>query len=117
MHGAAPAAIMSLVGLERAWGRVVAVIGAGVAIAGALDTAAVATIVPQRGMAGVRLGMTHSQVTARLGQPLAQERMGDVEFCCRYTFRGDLSTTFFDDRALAEIWTTGRAERTAEGIG
>ena len=75
------------------------------------------SLVPDVGMAGVRLGMTHAEVEARLGRPLSVERMGSEEFCCDYKFARAISTTFFDDRALAQISTSGRAERTADGIG
>src|SRR5438128_6762796 len=74
--------------------------------------AAKATIVPQRGMAGLRLGMSFDQVAARLGQPLTREEIPDVDVCCHYTFAGGFATTFFDRQMLGTISTTARGERT-----
>ena len=77
-----------------------------------------ATIVPQQGMAGVRLGMTKTEVRAVLGTPLrvitgANDFGAFTEFRypkrVRVTFQGDVSVT--------AISTTGVAERTSRGVG
>lgn len=88
----------------------------------ALNAAAVggATVVPQKGMAGVELGMTRAQVQAKLGEPLAiRRRMSEiggpyVEF--RYPF---LVSVYFwqPGNSVWNIRTTGPEERTARGVG
>lgn len=83
-----------------------------------LVAAAEATIVPQQGMAGVRLGMTKAQVRSAAGAPIAikhgRNDFGSfTEF--RYPFR---VTVFFQgDRTVTNVRTTGRTERTLEDVG
>jgi hypothetical protein len=88
----------------------------------ALNAAGVggATIVPQKGMAGVELGMTRAEVRARLGEPLAiRRRVSEiggpyVEF--RYPFR--VSVYFWrPGNSVWDIRTTGPKERTVRGVG
>jgi len=87
----------------------------------AVPAAAGARIVPQRGMKGLRLDMTVAQVRDRLGAPdkvgftrdpiigrTRVYRYGAV----RVTFNGAAS-----DARVITLSTTGRAERTAAGIG
>jgi hypothetical protein len=77
-----------------------------------------ATIVPQRGMAGVQLGMTQATVRAKLGKPLRVIRGRNffgpyTEF--HYPFL--LKVHFQGHNAVSSVATTGRKERTAAGIG
>jgi hypothetical protein len=77
-----------------------------------------ATIVPQQGMAGVRVGMTRAQVEAALGTPLRVVR-GTNDFGryteLRYPFR--VRVLLQGDVSVTAVWTTGRRERTASGVG
>jgi hypothetical protein len=89
-----------------------------VVVAAASAVSAGATIVPQRGMAGVALGMSPAAVRAKLGKPLRIVRGRNVfgpytEF--RYPFL--LRVHFQGNDAVSSIATTGRKERTAAGVG
>jgi methylmalonyl-CoA mutase cobalamin-binding subunit len=79
--------------------------------------AASAAIVPQRGIAGVRLTMTRAQVRAVLGAPAAAIH-GRNEFgsFTVYRYRG-LRVTFQGNRTVTGILTTRASERTAAGVG
>ena len=79
--------------------------------------AASAAIVPQRGIAGVRLAMTRVQVHAVLGAPAAAVH-GRNEFgtFTVYRYRG-LRVTFQGNRTVTAILTTRASERTAAGVG
>jgi hypothetical protein len=84
----------------------------------ALAVSAGATIVPQQGMFGVRLGMTKAQVRAAAGPPLAVVRRSNefgtfTEF--RYPFL--VRVVFQGDRTVTNVSTTGRRERTIRGVG
>jgi hypothetical protein len=83
----------------------------------ALSSTAAASIVVQRGIAGVDLGMTKAKVRARLGAP-ARIRRGSNEFGrftefvyprVRVSFQGNASVT--------ALTTTSRLERTVRGVG
>jgi hypothetical protein len=84
-----------------------------------LAFAAVASgaIVPQRGIAGVRLEMTKAQVRAVLGAPRRAVH-GSNEFgsFTVYRYRG-LRVTFQGNRRVTDVFTTRRTERTARGVG
>lgn len=92
---------------------------ASAAIAGALcvPASAGATIVPQRGMAGVSLLQSLAAVRAKLGPPLKVKK-GTNDFG-PYTiliYRG-LELAFQGGETLTSISTTARAERTVRGVG
>lgn len=90
-----------------------------VALVAALACAAVAsaTIVPQRSIAGVRLGMTKAQVRATLGAPRSATH-GTNEFGSFTVFRyRALRVTFQGNRTVTDVFTTRPTERTARGIG
>jgi hypothetical protein len=78
---------------------------------------AAATIVPQKGIAGVRIGMTKGKVRSVLGKPLSVKR-GSNDFG-RYTiFRyGRLQVLFQGNAAVTSVSTTRRSERTLSGVG
>lgn len=77
-----------------------------------------ATILPQQGMAGVKLEMTKKQVRAALGEPLGIRR-GKNDFGPYTEFRYPflVSVFFQGDRTVTSVRTSGRKERTAQGIG
>jgi len=70
--------------------------------------AAGATIKPGRGMSRVELGMTASQVQARLGRPVAKG--GWKWYYARVTVT-------FRNRRVVELMTTRSTERLANGLG
>ena len=80
-------------------------------------TVASAAIVPQRGIAGVRLEMTKAQVRAVLGAPRRAVH-GSNEFgsFTVYRYRG-LRITFQGNRRVTDVFTTRPGERTARGVG
>ena len=87
----------------------------------AAPAAAQATVVPQQGMKGARLGMTVAQVEDRLGEPsrsriVTDEIMGRVR-----ELRYGLTVLTFngaeDSSELITSSTTSRTERLANGIG
>jgi hypothetical protein len=86
--------------------RLAAVAAAAVLVTTAAD--ATATIVPQKGMSGVVLGMTKAQVRARLGAPVGTG--GGRWYYARVWvgFRAGRAT---------EITTTRSTERTRGGLG
>ena len=71
-------------------------------------TDATATIVPQKGMSGVALGMTKSQVRARLGAPVGT---GGGRWYYARVWVG------FRSGRATEIMTTRSTERTRAGLG
>ena len=93
------------------------VAAASVLVALVSAAAAAAAIEPQRGIAGVRLGMTKAQVRATLGAPRSAVH-GSNEFgsFTVYRYRG-LRITFQGNRTLTDLFTTRPTERTARGVG
>ena len=90
-----------------------------VALVAALACAAAASaaIVPQRSIAGVKLGMTKAQVRATLGAPRSAKH-GTNEFGSFTVFRYRcLRITFQGDRTVTNLFTTRPTERTARGVG
>jgi hypothetical protein len=83
----------------------------------AVAAVASAAIVPQRGIAGVRLEMTKAQVRAVLGAPRRAVH-GSNEFgsFTVYRYRG-LRITFQGNRRVTDVFTTRPGERTARGVG
>jgi hypothetical protein len=83
----------------------------------AFAAVASAAIVPQRGIAGVRLEMTKAQVRAVLGAPRRAVH-GSNEFgsFTIYRYRG-LRVTFQGNRTVTDVFTMRPGERTARGVG
>ena len=83
--------------------------------------AAQARIVPQRGIKGIRLGMTVSQVRARLGPPdRIVFRRDPIQGRVRVYAYGLTHASFSPGDASArvnDITTTSRRERTTRGVG
>jgi hypothetical protein len=87
------------------------------ACAGLLAAPAGATIVPQKGIAGVSIGMSQAKVRSVLGKPPSVQH-GTNDFG-RYTiFRyAGLQIMFQDNAAVTDVSTTRAGERTAGGAG
>ena len=91
---------------------------AAAAVALALAATAGATVVPQRAMAGVGLGMTRAQVTRIAGKPLRIEHLhNEFGTLTRLLYPGAAVVDFQGDVRVTSVWTTGTKERTARGIG
>ena len=73
-----------------------------------LTAAATATIKPARGMSGVVLGMTPTQVAAKLGRPVGKSRTRWYYPRVWVGFRG---------RRVVEVSTTRSTERLSNGLG
>jgi len=85
----------------------------------AVPAAAAAIIVPQQGMLGARLGMTGTQIQARLGPP-DSVRHPTSPILGRYTeWRfGEVTVSLFGSNGQAfTFFTRGRSARTAQGVG
>jgi len=76
-----------------------------------------ATIVPQRGIAGIRLWMSQAKVRSLLGKP-ASTKSGMNDFGAYTTLRyPGLVVTFQSNAAVTSMSTTRRSEKTASGVG
>lgn len=74
-------------------------------------------IVPQQGIAGLRLGMTQAQVKAKVGLPRRVERgANEIGSYSTYLYR-TYTVTFFAGPRATQIETRSPQERTAGGIG
>ena len=73
-----------------------------------LATAATATIKPARGMSGVALGMTPTQVAGKLGRPVGKSHTRWYYPRVWIGFRG---------RRVVEVTTTRSPERLSNGLG
>jgi hypothetical protein len=98
--------------------RVLAAAGA-LALLGAAPAGAV--IVPQQGMAGIRLGMTQAQVRAAAGAPASNTSRDDDIVGPTRVYRYPTFTAQFDGKGTAarvfSVYTKTGAERTKRGIG
>ena len=78
---------------------------------------AATTIVPQQGIAGVRLDMTQAQVRAVLGAP-TKVKHGSSDFGPYTRFTYSRVTVMFQGNAkVTSVWTQSPAEKTARGAG
>ena len=88
------------------------------ALALALAAAAGATIVPQRAMAGIDLGMTKAQVERAAGKPLRIEHAkNEFGSLTRLVYPGSVVVDFQGNANVTAVSTTGKKERTARGVG
>jgi hypothetical protein len=83
----------------------------------ALTSSAAATIVPQRGIAGVAIGMSQPKVRSVLGQPTSVKHASN-DFG-KYTILKypGLQVTFQGNKSVTDVSTTRRSERTPSGVG
>src|SRR5215210_5778524 len=97
--------------------RLPALLLAACAAALAAPAGAAALIQVDRGIAGVRLGNSPTQVRAALGVPASQtsgtDAFGDW---LQYRYRGGIGVLFQSD-AVTLVSTTGLGDRTARGVG
>src|SRR3954464_8029864 len=85
-------------------------------LAGAAPAGAV--IRPQKGMAGIRLGMTQSEMRATLGDPTrAKLEQNDFGPYTQFFYPRSITVTFQGNRRITGISTRGRSERTERGVG
>ena len=84
----------------------------------ALTSATGAFIVPQNGIAGVRIGMKPGKVRSVLGQPLGEDHIkSQFGAATVFRYRG-LQVTFQGDvPVVTKVSTTRRSERTKSGVG
>ena len=74
-------------------------------------------LVPQKGIAGIRLGMTQLQVKAKVGLPRKVERgSNEIGSYTTYLYR-TYSVSFFGGSQVTAMETRSAQERTALGIG
>jgi len=86
-------------------------------VALAFSAPASAVLILQRGMAGIRLGMTQAKVRAKLGKP--RSVVHDSNDFGNYTelhYRR-LRITFQGNSTVTAIWTGSPGQRTRRGIG
>ncbi|MFL5945401.1 MAG: hypothetical protein ACJ74C_08195 [Gaiellaceae bacterium] len=83
----------------------------------ALPVGAGATIVPQQGMAGVRLQMTKAQVRAKLGAPRnMRDGMNDFGPYSMWVYPR-ITINFQGRQTVSSMQTLSPLERTASGVG
>ena len=92
---------------------------AALAVAAVAVPVAAATIVVQKGMAGVTIGMTEAMVRGTLGDPATRKRgTNDFGPYTVLTYKQPLLTiTFQGNVGVTSISTTGQSERTSRGVG
>src|ERR671936_2613214 len=77
-----------------------------------------AVIRPQKGMAGVRLGMSQTQMRGVLGTPTrTKQGMNDFGPYTQFIYPHSITVTFQGNRDVTGISTRGRTEKTERGIG
>ena len=81
-------------------------------------TPAGAVIRPQKGMAGVRLGMSQTQMRGVLGTPTrTKQGMNDFGPYTQFIYPHSITVTFQGNRDVTGISTRGRTEKTERGVG
>jgi hypothetical protein len=77
-----------------------------------------AVIRPQKGMAGVRLDMTQTQMRDVLGEP-TRTKQGQNDFgpFTQFIYPHSITVTFQGNRRVTGIITRGRTEKTERGVG
>jgi hypothetical protein len=95
--------------------------GIGLAATAAMLLAAApahAVIRPQKGMAGVRLGMSQTQMKDTLGDPVrTRQAQNDFGPYTQFIYPHSITVTFQGNRDVTGISTRGRTEKTERGVG
>jgi hypothetical protein len=92
-------------------------LAAAAAVACVIAASADAAIVPQKGIAGVTIGMTQGKVRAVLGVPKSVKR-GTNDFGKYTVFHySGLQVNFQGNATVTDVSTTRTGERTASGVG
>ncbi|HEX8854991.1 MAG TPA: hypothetical protein VF752_05270 [Thermoleophilaceae bacterium] len=90
----------------------------GLALLLAAAAPAGALIHVQKGIAGVRIGMTQQQMKDVLGKPRsAKQGSNDFGPYTQFIYPGRIAVTFQGNRRVTGIYTSGTKERTADGVG
>jgi hypothetical protein len=81
-------------------------------------SAAEAVIQVQKGITGIRLGMSQAQVKAGLGNP-ARTKTGHNDFgpFTQFVYRGGITITFQGNTSVTAVAISGQTDRTASGVG
>lgn len=81
------------------------------------SSSAQAVIVPQRSIAGAKIGMTEAQVRARLGAPVSVHHGSNLFGPWRRLVYGRVSVSFQSGKKVTSLMTKSRLELTAGGVG
>lgn len=77
-----------------------------------------ATIRPQRGIAGISLGMTRAQVERAAGRPVrVLQRLNEFGSVTELVYPRAILVDFQGDARVTAVSTTGKLERTSESVG
>ena len=84
----------------------------------ALPASADALIQVDKGIAGVRLDNSKSEVRAALGKPRSVTKgTNDFGPFTQYRYRGGIRVTFQGNRGVTQVATSGVGDRTRTGVG
>jgi hypothetical protein len=77
-----------------------------------------AVIQVQKGITGIRLGMSQTQVKAGLGDP-GRTKTGHNDFgpFTQFLYRGGITVTFQGNTSVSAVAITGHSDRTPSGVG
>jgi opacity protein-like surface antigen len=94
------------------------VLAAVAALALASASTAGAVIQVQKGITGIRLGMSQAQVKAGLGNP-GRTKTGHNDFgpFTQFLYRGGITVTFQGNTSVSAVAITGHTDRTPSGVG
>jgi len=82
-----------------------------------LSASAQAAVVPQRSIAGAKIGMTEVQVRARLGAPIRVRHGSNLFGPWRQLVYGRVTVSFQSGKKATSLMTKSKLERTASGVG
>jgi len=94
------------------------VLAAAAAFTLASASTAEAVIQVQKGITGIRLGMSQAQVKAGLGNP-HRTKTGHNDFgpFTQFFYRGGITVTFQGNTSVSAVAITGHTDRTPSGVG
>jgi hypothetical protein len=77
-----------------------------------------AVIQVQKGITGIRLGMSQARVKASLGNP-SRTKTGHNDFgpFTQFFYPGGITVTFQGNTSVSAVAITGRSDRTPSGVG